>query len=105
MMRICMQLRTTTVQSSIHLRGCQVSVLVIDLWAPQCECTLCGVVTSDKYGIAIWEDTIVPDDYEGEWGGSPVCKRCYDAAAQVQARRPGEIITFSDVTYTGGKHV
>ena len=69
-------------------------ILVIELWPVVCDCTICGAETSDKFGIAIYEDEIVPDGYTGEWGGSPVCAPCFYLSRGYQERHPGEKIPF-----------
>lgn len=73
------------------------SILVIDLWPIVCECTLCGAETGDKFGIAVYEDVIVPDDYKGEWGGSPVCARCFYLTRGYQEQHPGEMVSFGTI--------
>jgi hypothetical protein len=73
------------------------SILVIDLWPHSCDCTICGSETSDHFGIARYEDEIVPDDYTGEWGGSPVCERCFYLIRGLQEQNPGKCITFAQV--------
>lgn len=68
---------------------------VIDLWPPWADCTICEEPTPLKFGIARYEDVIVPDDYEGEWGGSPVCERCNFVVIGMQ--RKGRFLTFAEV--------
>jgi hypothetical protein len=70
-------------------------ILVIELWAVVCDCILCGAETSDRFGIAIYEDEIVPDDYTGEWGGAPVCEPCFYLSRGYQERHPREKVPFS----------
>lgn len=72
-------------------------ILVIDLWPVVCDCTICGAETSDKFGIAVYEDVIVPDNYEGEWGGAPVCARCFYITRGMQEQNPGKALTFAQV--------
>ena len=72
-------------------------VYVINLWEPEAECFVCDTVTTLRQGIARYEDMIVPEDYEGEWGGAAVCKRCYYLVCGMQAKHPGEILNVHDV--------
>jgi len=55
------------------------NVTVIRLWPPSAECVLCEEETDVGFGLACYEDYLVPDDYEGEWGGFDACQRCYRA--------------------------
>lgn len=52
-------------------------VHVIELWPATTECIVCGRETPFGYGLAMYEDEIVPDDAE-EWAGFPCCEQCYD---------------------------
>lgn len=72
-------------------------VLVINLWEITCECTICNKETSDKFGIPIYEDEIMPDDYQGEWCGSPVCRRCFYVTRGWQSEHPGKKITTNAI--------
>jgi len=55
------------------------SVLVIDLNPVQEYCWACGeFVIPLRHGIPTYEDVVLPNDWEGEWGGSPACPRCFD---------------------------
>ena len=40
---------------------------------------------------------IVPDNYDGEWGGVSVCEKCYLIMRGMQAERPGQIIARTEV--------
>lgn len=56
---------------------------VVELWPRWAECWACGADTPCHWGLPI--DTcavLVPNDYEGEWGGVPACRECYEAHAQ-----------------------
>lgn len=59
--------------------------------------SLCGVESLDEQAIAVYEDFILPDDYQGEWFGAPVCLKCWAKVDKLQAERPGEILTTSEV--------
>lgn len=54
-------------------------VTLIDLWTPQIHCIVCGESDVSRWGLAVYEGEIVPDDHAGEWGGAPCCQRCYRA--------------------------
>ena len=51
---------------------------IITLDEPTCDCWVCGTETFLDYGLAVYEDEILPNDWQGEWFGATVCKRCYD---------------------------
>lgn len=53
-------------------------VVIIDMWEPTTECFVCSVETYIDYGLAVYEDEILPNDWNGEWFGATVCPRCYD---------------------------
>lgn len=53
------------------------------MFPPADDCCICGcevVVYSfqPNYALAMYEDRIVPDEWDGEWGGFTACKSCYD---------------------------
>jgi len=52
-------------------------IQVITLWPPETECVLCEKWCYLEYSLPMYEGEIVPDDYEGQWGGMPVCKECF----------------------------
>lgn len=57
-------------------------ILVIDLWVPWTTCHRCGTETPVKWGLPVGEGgEVVPDWWEGWWGGVPACKACYEAHA------------------------
>jgi hypothetical protein len=74
-------------------------VTVIDLNGLDAECYVCDQDTSHEQGIAIYEDLIVPNDYTGEWGGVPACRRCYVLALGLQAENPGQAIPIAWVRH------
>lgn len=53
------------------------SVTIIDLWVITAECHVCCVPGQNLQGIPIYEGVVLHNDYEGEWGGVPACKDCY----------------------------
>jgi hypothetical protein len=72
-------------------------ILLLELWPARTNCVICGTECGLEYGLAVYEDLIVPDDYRGEWGGAPACRRCFDLAAEIQKQRPGQFVSFSEV--------
>jgi hypothetical protein len=41
-------------------------------------CWACGRdATGTRKGIPVYEDMILPNDWEGEWGGVPACELCF----------------------------
>ena len=58
-------------------------VLLIDLNERWAECWACGADTPSRWGLPIDSSAeLVPNDYQGDWGGVPACKSCFDAHAQ-----------------------
>lgn len=53
-------------------------ITVIRLDEPSCDCHVCGVETYLDFGLAVYEDEILPNDWAGEWFGATVCRRCYE---------------------------
>lgn len=70
---------------------------VIHLNPPECDCCICGERCIVAQGVPIYEDEIVPDDYQGEWGGQSVCRRCYYVVRGIQSEQPGRIILKAQV--------
>lgn len=54
-----------------------IRAIVIDLQEPWAECSVCGAETPSRWGIPVYEDHILRNDEEGEWGGAPACEVCY----------------------------
>ena len=78
------------------------AITVIDLWPPETECIICDATCPLKYGIPRYEDVIFLDDYEGEWGGAPVCKRCFYVVRGMQEHLRREL-TFAEVRAVVGE--
>lgn len=60
-----------------------VPLLIIDLnprmWT---NCHACGAECPSEQGLPVDEcGDYVANDYTGEWGGVPACRRCYDVHA------------------------
>jgi len=53
------------------------TVKMVDLWGLEVDCILCGTTNSDSLFLPMYEGQVVPNDYEGEWAGMPVCRTCY----------------------------
>lgn len=67
-------------------------IRVIELFPHEIDCYVCGELCDPREHLAIpiYEDEIVPDNWDGEWGGVPVCRECYEDARRRQALHPGE---------------
>lgn len=65
----------------------KLAIKIIELYPHEVYCHLCGAFcyVVETYGLPIYEDEIVPDDYEGEWGGVPACKRKEEPSAERSA--------------------
>jgi hypothetical protein len=72
-------------------------ILLLELWPAQTNCVICGTDCGLEFGLAIYEDLIVPNNYTGEWGGAPACRPCFEQAAALQKDRPRVFISFSEV--------
>jgi hypothetical protein len=54
-------------------------ILIINLWEPWIDCHRCGKPAPCKWGLPVGEDgSYVPTWFQGEWGGVPACKECYE---------------------------
>lgn len=78
------------------------AITVIELWPHEDDCWVCGVpVTASSagpnYGVACYEDLIVPNDHQGEWGGFTACRACYYIVQGMQAERPAAFLTRREV--------
>lgn len=78
-------------------------VIVINMWEPCGDCVVCGEV-SFRSGIPMYEDMVLHNDYEGEWGGQPACDRCREF--QGLLTEPMELerfqaFAFNSQTYQG----
>lgn len=58
------------------------NLVVIDLWPIVAECCVCGAASSGQ-GIPVFEGDILPNDHDGEWGGAPACKTCFDKQSRL----------------------
>jgi hypothetical protein len=55
-------------------------VHVIDLWPIESNCGACGTrLVNARHGIPVYEDLVLPNDWQGEWGGNDACLPCYAA--------------------------
>ncbi len=77
-------------------------VQVIYLQSFDIECRVCDRPWSyspggRSFAIPIYEGDIVPDGYTGEWGGAPVCPRCYWITRGMQWEFPERHIPISAV--------
>lgn len=53
-------------------------ITIIDMWEPTADCFVCGQETYLDFGLAVYEDEILPNNWTGEWFGATVCPRCYE---------------------------
>ena len=61
-------------------------VCVINLTPCDAECWVCGGWIADlEFGIPIYEDRVLPNSWQGDWGGVPACERCFEAQQKLQA--------------------
>lgn len=59
-------------------------VTVIRMQSLPCECWVCGDdATGLSFGIPVYEDWILPNDWVGEWGGVPACRECFEKQNQL----------------------
>lgn len=66
---------------------------VVRLQAFPADCWACGAdATGLNLGIPVYEDLILPNDYEGEFGGVPACRGCFDKQQEIVA--PTELREF-----------
>jgi hypothetical protein len=58
-------------------------ILVIDLTPrPLTDCAACGVECISEQGLPVDDNgDFVDNDFAGEWGGVPACRRCFDVHA------------------------
>lgn len=78
------------------------SIAIIDLTSYEFDCTICDVpvcvpASAKTLGIARYEDEVVPDNHKGEWGGAPVCERCYWIERGMHNNRPDAFIPFAKI--------
>lgn len=59
------------------------TVTIIELFPITEDCFICGDV-SIKKGIPMYEDIILHNDYDGEWGGRPACDRCFEIQSLIR---------------------
>lgn len=53
-------------------------ITIIRLDEPTADCWVCGKETYLDFGLAVYEDLILPNDWNGEWFGATVCRNCYE---------------------------
>lgn len=61
-------------------------MLIINLNKHYVDCYVCSKPTIPKYGIPMYEDIVLPNDWDGEWFGQTVCRRCF--SIQEQLKKP-----------------
>ncbi len=50
---------------------------------PGVECRVCGDITTPDHGVPMYEDTLLPNDWPGEWFGQPACLRCFEIQSKL----------------------
>lgn len=66
---------------------------VVSFQACPCDCWACGAdATGLNLGIPIYENLILPNDYEGEWIGVSACRTCFER--QMRLTRPMSLARF-----------
>lgn len=52
--------------------------MVLNMQSLPADCWACGENASGRQcGIPVYEDMILPNDWQGEWGGAPACRECF----------------------------
>jgi hypothetical protein len=67
-------------------------VLVIDLSQEVGTCAICGDETDGRGGVPMYEDLVLPDDWQGEWGGFDACEACRDVQRLLTAPAPAAVV-------------
>jgi len=50
------------------------------------DCWACGGDANGwNLGIPVYEGMVLPNDWEGEWGGAPACRACFIAQGRLTA--------------------
>jgi hypothetical protein len=65
-------------------------VETIRMQAMPCDCWVCGSpeATGSNMGIPVYEDLILPNDWQGEWGGAPACPKCFEKQSRLTEPMP-----------------
>lgn len=66
-------------------------VTIINLTPILADCWVCGDL-SHRMGIPVYEDLILPNHHDGEWGGVPACRECFEL--QGLLREPTALADF-----------
>jgi hypothetical protein len=69
------------------------ALIIIDMSPHWYDCIICDCETSGEHGVSVYEDEILPDDYDGEWAGFTVCPRCYSMVRAWQVGHPRQKIS------------
>ncbi len=77
-------------------------ITIIDLTSYVFDCAICErtveqPASAPSYGVARYEDEVVPDSYTGEWGGAPVCEPCFWIERGMHAATPEAFIPFARI--------
>ena len=72
--------------AGLQVEFCSAEKTVIRLQQLPADCWVCGAdATGYRLGIPVFEDFILPNDYEGEWGGVAACPSCFKKQEQLTA--------------------
>lgn len=75
-------------------------VLLIELYphSTGATCWACGESAADRKGIPVYEDLILHNDYQGDWGGQPACDNCFAAQESLDKPMPlGRFIAYAAI--------
>lgn len=77
-------------------------ITVTDLNIIPLQCVICEEEweqprSAPSYGVARYEDEVVPDNWKGDWGGSPVCGSCFRAERKLRDKYPDVHLTFRSI--------
>jgi hypothetical protein len=78
----------------LHEYGEDGSSMVINMYEPWTECSVCGTETPVGWGLPVWNGFIVANDWPGEWGGVPACQSCW------AKHERGELVEVATSGYT-----
>ncbi len=47
------------------------------------RCCICGMLTSTRQGVPMYEDIVLPNDWDGEWYGRTACLPCFELQGEI----------------------
>lgn len=69
---------------------------IIDLNYREDECHICGNVAGNC-GIPMYEDIVLPNDWDGEWCCQPACQQCFVLQELITAWLPMATHDFAKI--------